>query len=632
MPSSARRADLIVGMTTDTVPDDTAALPGDTAVLTRPSGRPPMPPGVVEDDISIARRKARARRARHIILLIFVLALPFLFRDGLGLGELIAGHPAAAHSTLSWPFSVHLPPKTVDYIPSIVLIAALIAILALPLIGAGRSPHILFRPEDIVIGFDDVVGAGSVVDEVRRTLELFRYHRRFAESMGGTARRAILFEGPPGTGKTYLAKAIAAEAGVPFLFVSSSAFQSMFYGQTNRKVRSYFKALRTYARREGGAIGFIEEIDAIGASRAGMRSGGGGEGVAGVVNELLIQLQSFDQPSFGERLAVAFVDAANRYLPRAVRLRRPVHEAPNVLVVGATNRASDLDPALLRPGRFDRTITVDLPGRPGRREIIDYYLARKAHDLELDDEIVRDDLAGATAGYSPVMIEHLFDEALMYAVRRGAPALSSQDLAEARLSTELGLTQLVVYSDEERRRIATHEAGHATVAAILAPGNGASRCSPSVNAAPLSACSPTPRSRSASPAPRTRCTTCCASQWEAWSPRDCCSGAPRRGLRETSPGRRRPQRQWSGRTGSPGASSPSKPPTRLPVGTWSPRSSPTSRHARPSNRCSSPHAATPNRSSTPTATSSKRYVTPCWSATSCSEKRSSPSSKRPADR
>ena len=113
-------------------------------------------------------------------------------------------------------------------------------------------------------------GAPVVVDEVVKTLNLFLAHKTFAEHMGGSARRAILFEGPPGTGKTYMAKAMAAEAGVPFLFVSSSAFQSMFYGQTNRKIRSYFKALRKYARREGGAIGFIEEIDAIGGARGGM--------------------------------------------------------------------------------------------------------------------------------------------------------------------------------------------------------------------------------------------------------------------------------------------------------------------------------------------------------------------------
>src|SRR5205814_6519368 len=120
---------------------------------------------------------------------------------------------------------------------------------------------------------DDVKGAPVVVEEVIKTLNLFLAYRQFKETMGGTPRRAILFEGPPGTGKTYMAKAMAREAGVPFLFVSSSAFQSMYYGQTNRKIRSYFKALRQAARKEGGAIGFIEEIDAIGGARSGMASG-----------------------------------------------------------------------------------------------------------------------------------------------------------------------------------------------------------------------------------------------------------------------------------------------------------------------------------------------------------------------
>src|SRR5439155_22371812 len=114
------------------------------------------------------------------------------------------------------------------------------------------------------ISLDVVRGAGVVADRALRTLSRFLAFKTFREQMGGTSRRAILFEGPPGTGKTYMAKAMAREAGVPFLFVSSSAFQSMYYGQTNRKIRAYFKALRTAARREGGAIGFIEEIDAIG--------------------------------------------------------------------------------------------------------------------------------------------------------------------------------------------------------------------------------------------------------------------------------------------------------------------------------------------------------------------------------
>jgi cell division protease FtsH len=260
---------------------------------------------------------------------------------------------------------------------------------------------------------------------------------------------------------------MAREAGVPFLFVSSSAFQSMYYGQTNRKIRSYFKALRSAARKEGGAIGFIEEIDAIGAARTGMGSSTGREGISGVVNELLIQLQSFDEPPRGTRLWRALVEVVNRFLPPGRAIRKPAPVPANVLVIGATNRAGDLDPALLRPGRFDRSIHVGLPGRRERREIIDYYLDRKAHDPGLDDEDCRQTLAAQTAGYSPVMIEHLFDEALVWALRRGAAALDWHDVQQAKMTEEIGLKQPVEYTDAERRRIATHEAGHATVAHLV---------------------------------------------------------------------------------------------------------------------------------------------------------------------
>ena len=261
---------------------------------------------------------------------------------------------------------------------------------------------------------------------------------------------------------------MAAEAGVPFLFVSSSAFQSMFYGQTNRKIRSFFRALRKYARREGGAIGFIEEIDAIGASRS--RGHGSREGVAGVVNELLIQMQSFDTPPFGTRFAGVLVDAVNFWLPAGRQLRKPVSPPANLLVIGATNRAADLDAALLRPGRFDRSIYFDLPTRAGRRDIIDYYLGKKSHEADLDDPEQRETLASITAGYSPVMIEHLLDESLVWALRRGADRLSWADLMRAKMTSEVGLAQDTIYSEAERRMIATHEAGHATVAWLVGKG------------------------------------------------------------------------------------------------------------------------------------------------------------------
>jgi cell division protease FtsH len=419
-------------------------------------------------DVGGAREQARQGRLRRLALVLGLVAFPLALRTSFGLLRYVEGDYKAARSDFSWPH-IGFPPVLLQYLPAFALMVLLGGVLAGPLLAAGRSPHVLFRPEEIGTRLADVVGAGAVVEEVVKTLNLFLAHRTFAEKMGGSPRRAVLFEGPPGTGKTYIAKAMAAEAGVPFLFVSSSAFQSMYYGQTNRKIRSYFKALRRYARAEGGAIGFIEEIDAIGAARGGMGAGPGREGIAGVVNELLVQLQSFDVPPAGTRVYNALVDEANRWLPPARQLKKRTVAPANFLVIGATNRVSDLDPALLRPGRFDRTIRVDLPSRAGRREVIDYYLAKKAHDLDLDDPERRDALAGATFGYSPVMLERLLDEALVWALRAGRPAMSSEDVERARMTAELGLAQPVTYTAAERRSIATHEAGHATVAYFAAP-------------------------------------------------------------------------------------------------------------------------------------------------------------------
>jgi cell division protease FtsH len=402
-------------------------------------------------DVGAHRERARSTRLQRLAVVLALIAAVLILRDLFDPG-----------ASLPMP---HFPPSLEPLLPAMALITVLLLVMVVPLLAAGRSPHILYRPDELPMTFDDVRGSEGLVEEVTKTLNLFLAHQTFAEQMGGSPRKAILFEGPPGTGKTYMAKAMAAEAGVPFLFVSSSAFQSMFYGQTNRKIRAYFKALRRHARREGGAIGFIEELDAIGGARGvGQRQG---EGIPGVVNELLIQLQSFEQTPVSMRLKGAMVDAVNTWLPDHRRFPKPTMAPANILVIGATNRASDLDPALLRPGRFDRNIYFGLPGRAGRRDIIDYYLGKKAHEPELDEEGRRQTLAAMTAGYSPVMIEHLLDESLVWALRRGASRFSWNDLQQAKMTEEIGLAQPVEYTEAERRTIATHEAGHATVAWLV---------------------------------------------------------------------------------------------------------------------------------------------------------------------
>ena len=381
----------------------------------------------------------------------------------------------------------HLPPNADIWLPMVlwVLMMLLLGAFVLLPMTAGRSPHRVIRPEEIEIGLDGVRGLDGQVDEVMRTLDVFLGYRTFREVLGGNPRRGVLFEGPPGTGKTYLAKAMAKQAGVPFMFVSASEFQTMWYGMTNMRIRRFFRRLRRLAAREGGAIGFIEELDAIGGNRGGVAgtpgvpaAGLGARAVApflatdtsGIVNELLVQMQSFDEQGRGRRAWGRLVEWVNGYLPAEWRLSTPGGAYHNVLVVAATNRASALDPALLRPGRFDRKLYFDLPTKRARRELVDFFLERKAHEPELDPDEVRERLAHDTLGSTPAMIEHLFDEALVVALRKGRRAMEVADVYDARLTEEIGLKQPVTYTEDERRAIAVHESGHATVAHLLGTG------------------------------------------------------------------------------------------------------------------------------------------------------------------
>jgi cell division protease FtsH len=459
-------------------------------------------------DVGASRERVRRVRLRNLAI---VLGIPTLFLWY----RILDGRPINL---------IQAPPMPADpvlWIIPAVFVFAILILVAMPLMS-GRSPHLVYRPEQIDVTLDDVKGLDGVVAEVVRTLNTFLGYARFRDQLGGTPRRGLLFEGPPGTGKTHLAKALAREAGVPFLFVSATSFQSMWYGATARKIRAYFRALRKAARREGGAIGFIEEIDAIATTRGGMDaspmpgflraagcsyldpgagvagsgdlhggasadrgsgrqataavgSGGSGlgrlrvdramsEGTGGVVNELLIQMQSFDQPPLGQRITNTVTDRINAYLPAHRQIKRRPSAYNNLLLIAATNRADRLDPALLRPGRFDRRLSFEPPAKASRRELIDHFLSRKRHAPELDDDELRDTVAGQTLGYTPVMIEHLLDEALLNGLREGRDHLDFSDIQAARLTEEIGLKNPVVYTQRDRQVVATHEAGHATVA------------------------------------------------------------------------------------------------------------------------------------------------------------------------
>lgn len=398
------------------------------------------------------------------------------------------------------PFDVFALPQ-VDWVvitPVLFFVALLVMMVGYYALSR-RSPHVLFRPEQIDVRLADVVGIDVVKADVIRSLNLFLAHKTFTKETGGRPRRGLLFEGPPGTGKTHTAKAIAAEAGVPFLFATATSFQSSFYGATAGKIRSYFKELRKIADREGGAIGFIDEFDAIAGTRRGLEFSALPDGLAGcramtafpasyaqppqpvrhemgtsdlagpVVNELLVQMQSFDQPTGARKAYGMVLDKVNLFLPAHRQLQKPSVTPANIMLIASTNRADGLDPALLRPGRFDRKLAFDTPDRVGRRALVDHFLTTKAHTATLDSAEQRDILAGLTQGYSPAMLEHLLDEGLVNAVRRGERAMTWTDVEQARLDEEIGLGQPVGYTAHEKRLIATHEAGHATLAHLVAP-------------------------------------------------------------------------------------------------------------------------------------------------------------------
>jgi cell division protease FtsH len=318
------------------------------------------------------------------------------------------------------------------------------------------------KPGETGVSFKDYKGNPEVMEAAKRIVTLLKGVKDFKE-MGGEVTRGVLLIGPPGTGKSYLAQAISTEAGVPFGYLSAPSLTSVWMGMGNIKVMRLYAKARKLAREYGACILFIDEIDAIGGARnASMASGNvtgmaggksnvmmGGMGMggnSGLLNELLLQMDPPPQET-----------SLSGKLLRWLGLRRRRAEMPAVLTMGATNMAETLDAALLRPGRFDRKIVVDLPDADGRREIIEYYLGKVKHEPMPLDRMVSD-----TIGYTPVAVKFVINEATIHAHFDGRQAINYWDFTYAREMHEWGLKQPIRgMSYEERRRIAYHEAGHA---------------------------------------------------------------------------------------------------------------------------------------------------------------------------
>ncbi|MBE9476759.1 MAG: ATP-dependent zinc metalloprotease FtsH [Proteobacteria bacterium] len=273
------------------------------------------------------------------------------------------------------------------------------------------------------ITFDDVAGQEQAKREVAELVEFLREPERFSR-VGATVPHGVLLMGPPGTGKTLLAKALAGEADVPFFSTTGSEFIEVFVGVGAGRVRKMFEA----ARKVAPAIIFIDELDSIGRTR-GTGLGGGHDEREQTLNQILAELDGFDG-----------------------------REA--VVVLAATNRPDVLDPALLRPGRFDRHVTLNLPDKNARRAILDIH----AKNLPLDDNKHLDMIAAGTPGFSGADLKNLLNEAAICAARRKGKKVLKSDLEEARDKVLMGTVRTLAIQPEERHRLAVHEAGHTTAA------------------------------------------------------------------------------------------------------------------------------------------------------------------------
>lgn len=296
------------------------------------------------------------------------------------------------------------------------------------LLGGGKKAQPV-DPETVRVTFDDVAGIDEVEGQVAEIVDFLKEPEKY-RALGARAPKGVLLGGAPGTGKTLLARATAGEAGVPFFSASASEFIEMIVGVGAQRVRDLFAE----ARKVAPAIVFIDEIDTIGRARGGSRSLGGNDEREQTLNQILTEMDGFDGTE-------------------------------GVVVLAATNRPDVLDPALLRPGRFDRTIMVQAPDVAGREQILKVH----TRQVPLAGDVDLAALAKSTPGLTGADLANIVNEAALAAARQGQSEVTQRDLSEALERTQLGAERHVILPEAEKKRTAYHEAGHALLG-MLQPG------------------------------------------------------------------------------------------------------------------------------------------------------------------
>ncbi len=335
------------------------------------------------------------------------------------------------------PSSTVMSDILISLLPFILIIALLYFLFIRQLRNAGKGAmsfgkskaKMLTRDREKVY-FKDVAGCDEAKEEVQEVVDFLKDPKKF-QRVGGRIPKGFLMVGPPGTGKTLLAKAVAGEADVPFFSISGSDFVEMFVGVGASRVRDMFEQ----GRKNAPCLIFIDEIDAVGRQR-GAGVGGGNDEREQTLNSLLVEMDGFEG-----------------------------HEG--VIIIAATNRPDVLDSALLRPGRFDRQVMIDLPDLVGRRQILDVH----AKKIKLDESVDLDVVARSTPGLSGADLANLLNEAALIAVRYGKKKVGLSDIEEARDKIQYGRERRRIMDEEDKRLIAYHEAGHALIQAVVDDGS-----------------------------------------------------------------------------------------------------------------------------------------------------------------